>query len=301
MVRIARGNEALVIHFAEQFAGGREGVVDVDHQRLPLERLQRLLDDARELAVGDQNLGLAMFQDEADHRRIEPDVERIEHGAGHGDAEMRLEGLGRVGRHQRHRVVLGHPGPAERARQAPAAPVALGPAVAAPARHHRQRVREHWGAAGDESERRQRHVIGRIAVEIDAVRAAHLRHFTLPDGPAWQRPGLAALFTRGHRYLIRICRTMTSRYAEAHRRSLADPESFWGEAAPAIDWEHRGDRVLDADNPPFYRWFPGGRLNTCHNALDRHVARGPGPPTALIYDNPVSGQTQGLTYRPLRD
>src|SRR5260221_1458069 len=242
-----------------------------------------------------------MFQDEADNRRIEPDVERIEHGAGHGDAEMRLEGLGCVGRHQPHCVVLGPPGPAERARQPPAAPVALGPAVAALAMHHRQPVREHLGAAGDESERRQRHVIGRIAVEIDAVRAAHLRHFTLPDGPAWQRPGLAALFTRGHRYLIRICRTMTSRYAEAHRRSLADPESFWGEAAQAIDWEKRWDRVLDADNPPFYRWFPGGRLNTCHNALDRHVAGGRGAQTAPIYHSPVGGQIQRLPYRGPRD
>src|SRR5260221_5000145 len=231
-----------------------------------------------------------MFQDEADHRRIEPDVERIEHGAGHGDAEMRLEGLGRVGRHQRHRVVLGHPARAERAGQPPAAPVALGPAVAALAMHHRQPVREHLGAAGDESERRQRHVIRRIAVEINGVGTADLRHFTLPDGPAWQRPGLAALFTRGHRYLIRICRTLTSPYAAAHRRSLADPESFWGEAAQAIDWEKRWDSVLDADNPAFYRWFSCGRLNTCHNALDRHAAGGRAEQTAPIYDSPGSGQ-----------
>ncbi len=94
---------------------------------------------------------------------------------------------------------------------------------------------------------------------------------------------------------------MTSRYAEAHRRSLADPESFWGEAAQAIDWEKRWDRVLDADNPPFYRWFPGGRLNTCHNALDRHVAGGRAEQAALIYDSPVTGQIQRFTYRALRD
>jgi len=94
---------------------------------------------------------------------------------------------------------------------------------------------------------------------------------------------------------------MTSRYAEAYRLSLADPESFWGEAAQAIDWEKRWDRVLDADNPPFYRWFPGGRLNTCHNALDRHVAGGRAEQTALIYDSPVTGQIQRFTYRDLRD
>jgi len=94
---------------------------------------------------------------------------------------------------------------------------------------------------------------------------------------------------------------MTSRYAEAYRRSLADPEGFWGEAAQAIQWEKRWDRVLDADNPPFYRWFPGGRLNTCHNALDRHVAGGRAEQAALIYDSPVTGQIQRFTYRALRD
>ncbi len=97
---------------------------------------------------------------------------------------------------------------------------------------------------------------------------------------------------------------MTSRYAEAYRRSLADPEGFWGEAAQAaqgIEWEKRWDRVLDADNPPFYRWFPGGRLNTCHNALDRHVAGGRAEQAALIYDSPVTGQIQRFTYRALRD
>ncbi|HET7593909.1 MAG TPA: AMP-binding protein, partial [Stellaceae bacterium] len=94
---------------------------------------------------------------------------------------------------------------------------------------------------------------------------------------------------------------MTSRYAEAYRRSLADPEAFWGEAAEAIAWEKRWDRVLDADKPPFFRWFPGGKLNTCHNALDRHVAGGRAEQAALIYDSPVTGQIQRFTYRDLRD
>jgi propionyl-CoA synthetase len=94
---------------------------------------------------------------------------------------------------------------------------------------------------------------------------------------------------------------MTSRYAETYRRSLADPEGFWGEAAGAIDWERRWDKVLDAANPPFYRWFTGGRLNTCWNALDRHVAAGRGEQTALIYDSPVTGQVRRFSYRALRD
>src|SRR6185312_13978167 len=87
----------------------------------------------------------------------------------------------------------------------------------------------------------------------------------------------------------------------AYRRSLADPEGFWGEAAAAIDWERRWDRVLDDSRPPFYRWFRGARLNTCHNALDRHVAAGRGEQLALIYDSPVTGQIKRFTYRALTD
>src|SRR5205823_6602494 len=93
---------------------------------------------------------------------------------------------------------------------------------------------------------------------------------------------------------------MSSRYEEAYRSSLGDPEGFWAEAAEAIDWERRWERVLDADHPPFYRWFRGGRLNTCWNALDRHVAAGRGGQTALIYDSPVTQTIARWTYRELR-
>ena len=94
---------------------------------------------------------------------------------------------------------------------------------------------------------------------------------------------------------------MTSRYAAAHHRSLVDAAGFWAEAAQAIDWEKRWDSVLDDSNPPFYLWFRGGRLNTCYNALDRHVERGRGDQAALIYDSPVTGQIKYFTYRELRD
>jgi propionyl-CoA synthetase len=90
-------------------------------------------------------------------------------------------------------------------------------------------------------------------------------------------------------------------YAETYRRSLERPEEFWAEAADAIDWERRWDRVLDRSRPPFYRWFAGGRLNTCWNALDRHVAAGRGERTALIWDSPVAGEIRHLRYRELRD
>jgi propionyl-CoA synthetase len=60
-------------------------------------------------------------------------------------------------------------------------------------------------------------------------------------------------------------------------------------------------RVLDDSRSPFFRWFPDGRLNTCHNALDRHVERGRADQPALIYDSPVTGTIRTYTYRELRD
>src|SRR5580700_48454 len=89
------------------------------------------------------------------------------------------------------------------------------------------------------------------------------------------------------------------RYAEAFHRSLADPEGFWGEAAQAIDWYQAPTVVLDASNPPFYRWFADGVLNTCFNALDRHVRDGRGDQAALIYDSPVTGTGRTYSYREL--
>jgi propionyl-CoA synthetase len=93
----------------------------------------------------------------------------------------------------------------------------------------------------------------------------------------------------------------TGAYAAAHSRSLADPNGFWGEAASAIDWSVPPVRVLDGSDAPYYRWFTGGRLNTCWNAVDRHVAAGHGDRTALIYDSPVTGTQQSYTYAQLRD
>jgi propionyl-CoA synthetase len=94
---------------------------------------------------------------------------------------------------------------------------------------------------------------------------------------------------------------MTSRFDEIHRRSLDDPEGFWGEAAGQIDWYRKWDRVLDDSRKPFYHWFTGGMVNTCHNALDRHVDSGRGGQTALIYDSPVTGTVASFSYAEMRD
>ncbi len=94
---------------------------------------------------------------------------------------------------------------------------------------------------------------------------------------------------------------MPGRFDEIHARSLRDPEGFWGEAAEGIHWFEKWDRVLDSSNPPFYRWFAGGTLNTCYNALDRHIKDGRGDQLALIYDSPVTDTVGHYTYSQLRD
>ena len=91
------------------------------------------------------------------------------------------------------------------------------------------------------------------------------------------------------------------RYAEEFRRSLEDPEGYWRDAAVAIDWITPPTRILDDSAPPMYRWFPDAELNTCYNALDRHVERGRAEQVALIYDSPVTDQVVRYTYRELRD
>ncbi len=91
------------------------------------------------------------------------------------------------------------------------------------------------------------------------------------------------------------------KYEDVFGRSISDPDGFWGEAAGAIDWSRKWDKVLDDSNKPFYRWFSDGELNTCYNALDRHVEKGRADQTALIYDSPVTNTKKQYTYRELLD
>lgn len=91
------------------------------------------------------------------------------------------------------------------------------------------------------------------------------------------------------------------KYDEAFRESLDSPESFWGRAAQEIDWDKKWDCVLDQSNSPFFKWFPGAMLNTCFNAVDRHVLAGRGSQAAIIYDSPVTNTVQKLTYAELQN
>jgi propionyl-CoA synthetase len=90
-------------------------------------------------------------------------------------------------------------------------------------------------------------------------------------------------------------------YKTVYRNSIEDPEAFWAEAASALEWDKPWDKVLDSSVAPYYEWFSGAEINTCHNALDRHCAAGRGEQTALIYDSPVTGQVRKYSYAELRD
>jgi propionyl-CoA synthetase len=89
---------------------------------------------------------------------------------------------------------------------------------------------------------------------------------------------------------------MRDSYDAVYGRWLKNPENFWAEAAEAVHWHKKWDRVLDDSRPPFYRWFSGGLVNTCYNALDRHVESGRADQPALIYDSPVTETVRTFTY-----
>jgi propionyl-CoA synthetase len=92
-----------------------------------------------------------------------------------------------------------------------------------------------------------------------------------------------------------------SRYRETYARWKADPEVFWAEAAQDIDWVRPAERIFDPSQGVYGRWFSGALCNTCHNAVDRHVARGRGEQDAIRYDSPMTGTKRTITYAELKD
>src|SRR6185436_11902716 len=92
-----------------------------------------------------------------------------------------------------------------------------------------------------------------------------------------------------------------SRYHEVHARSLADPEGFWAEAAREIDWIEPARKIFDPSMGAYGRWFTGAVVNTCYNALDRHVAGGRADQVALIHDSPLTSSVTKFTYRQMLD
>jgi propionyl-CoA synthetase len=96
-------------------------------------------------------------------------------------------------------------------------------------------------------------------------------------------------------------RTVTGDYAKAREAALCDPSGYWAGHAELVDWEVSPSVALDDSDPPFYRWYADGVLNTCVNAVDRHVAAGHGSRIAIHYDSPVTGTARSLTYQELLD
>jgi len=94
---------------------------------------------------------------------------------------------------------------------------------------------------------------------------------------------------------------MTDPFSAIQSAAQENPQAFWAEAAKDVAWMTPYTRVLNDDNPPFYGWFEGGTLNTCYNALDRHIAEGRGDQAALIYDSPVTNTKKTYTYQELTD
>jgi propionyl-CoA synthetase len=85
-------------------------------------------------------------------------------------------------------------------------------------------------------------------------------------------------------------------YAETYRRSIDDPQGYWGELAEQLHWYKQWDKVLDDSKAPFYRWFVGGETNLCYNAVDRHALGNKRGHAALIWESPESGQSRTLTF-----
>ncbi|CAH0730770.1 unnamed protein product, partial [Brenthis ino] len=94
---------------------------------------------------------------------------------------------------------------------------------------------------------------------------------------------------------------VTEEYRRQYRRSLEDPEGFWGEVGMELEWTRPWDKVLDDSNPPFTKWWVGGEMSVCYNAIDRHVENGRGDQVALVHDSPITDTVKRITYAELQD
>ncbi|MBL6855255.1 MAG: propionyl-CoA synthetase [Rhodobacteraceae bacterium] len=90
-----------------------------------------------------------------------------------------------------------------------------------------------------------------------------------------------------------------SQYKKIYREWQANPEQFWMEAAEKIDWVKKPSSAINEENAPLYEWFTDGIVNTCYNAVDRHVKTGRSDQVAIIYDSPVTGVKENITYETL--
>ena len=81
---------------------------------------------------------------------------------------------------------------------------------------------------------------------------------------------------------------MTKKYQDIYKLSINDPKKFWSKVADSIFWYKKPKKILNSNNPPFYKWYEDGTTNTCYNAVDLHINNGNGSKTAIIYDSPIT-------------
>uniref|UniRef100_A0A674AN07 Acyl-CoA synthetase short-chain family member 3, mitochondrial n=1 Tax=Salmo trutta TaxID=8032 RepID=A0A674AN07_SALTR len=112
---------------------------------------------------------------------------------------------------------------------------------------------------------------------------------------------LSSLSTSNKQQCNRTVTTNNHAYDEAFRTARDDPEQFWSEAAQNVTWFEPWSRTMDNGDAIFPKWFAGGKLNVCYNAVDRHVESGRGDQPAIIYDSPVTGTKQTITFRELQE
>ena len=94
---------------------------------------------------------------------------------------------------------------------------------------------------------------------------------------------------------------MAAKYQEIYQTSIREPEKFWSEIANDIFWYKKPSKILNSNNPPFYKWFQDGTTNTCYNAVDLHVEKGKGNKLAIIYDSPITNTQKKITYDELKN
>ena len=90
-------------------------------------------------------------------------------------------------------------------------------------------------------------------------------------------------------------------YSDIYNQWKADPEAFWMQQAEAITWDQKPSHALDSKGNNLYDWFADGMVNTCYNAVDRHVENGRADQTAIIYDSPITGRKDSITFAQLKD
>ncbi|KAL3225709.1 hypothetical protein MRX96_025634 [Rhipicephalus microplus] len=96
-------------------------------------------------------------------------------------------------------------------------------------------------------------------------------------------------------------RIVGDEYRDAYLTACEEPDSFWPDVAKRLVWDRKWIRVIDDYHKPFTKWFPGGEISVCYNAVDRHVAAGKGDHVAIIYDSPVTNVIAKITYKELKD